>query len=551
VSDTIAVERSTAPQVPSNPVGGPEPFNAATWLVGSRAATAPNRRALLALGPDEPSRSVSYGELQELVLHAAAALVAAGVRAEERLLLVMADTPELVALFLAGLHIGAVPVPVNTMLTGKDLAALAADSRCRLLAVSAEYAAAAVPPASSPYLHDVVVVGGDLPSPVPARVRRWEQFLADADDSARQAVAQPYPTVADSPGFWLYTSGTTGTPKGAIHRHGSLRSTAETYATDVLDIRPDDVCFSAAKFFFAYGLGNSLTFPMSVGASTILDRGRAKPASSAQILLEHRPTLFFGVPVVYAGLLASDIPPDTFASVRLCLSAGEAMPAELCRRFMDRFGVQLLDGIGSTEALHIFLSNRPGRVKPGTTGEPVAGYELRLEDVDGNQVPDGEPGDLYVRGDSNASGYWCRTDITRRVFRGPWLRTGDTYVRSGDGYYTAMGRSDDVLKAGGIWVSPAEVEDRLLQHDDVEQVAVVGVPDAAGLDKPVACVVLRPGSTASPQELIEFCRGGLAAFKRPREIILIEELPRTTTGKVQRFKAREMAVAHLTDDDAV
>jgi benzoate-CoA ligase family protein len=526
---------------------GVEIFNAASWLLDRNAEANPNRRALLSIGPGSDLQAHSYAELQTLVRRTAAALVAAGVRAEERLLLCMADTPELVATFLAGLHIGAVPVPVNTMLTGKDLGVLAADSRAGVFVVTAEFLDAAAVPASSPYLRDVVLVGGRLDADVPARVRDWNQFLAagDADTDATAAVAAPYPTVADSPGFWLYTSGTTGTPKGAMHRHGSLRSTADTYARDVLGIRPDDVCFSVAKLFFAYGLGNSLTFPFSVGASTILDRARPTPADTAEILTRHRPSMFFGVPVMYAGLLAADVPRDAFASVRLCLSAGEAMPAELCRRFMDRFGVQLLDGIGSTEALHIFLSNRAGRVRAGTTGEPVAGYDLRLEDDEGTPVPDGEPGNLYVRGDSIATGYWSRTEITRRVFRGEWLRTGDTYVRDTDGYYTAMGRSDDVLKSGGIWVSPAEVEDRLLQHDAVSEAAVVSVPDEAGLAKPVACVVLRPGGIADADELIAFCREGLAAFKRPRHILVLDQMPRTATGKLQRFKVREFALARL------
>jgi len=526
----------------------PEPFNAATWLLHGQAAADPRRCALRVAGADEPGETISYGELSSLVRRTAAALVAAGVRPEERLLLCMADTPELVALFLAGLHVGAVPVPVNTMLTGKDLVVLARDSRARMLAVTSEFTEAAVAPAASPDLRDVVVIGAErLPAAVPARVTDWDSFLAggDADPDAQRATAEPSPTVADSPGFWLYTSGTTGTPKAAMHRHSSLRSTAETYARDVLGIRPDDVCFSAAKLFFAYGLGNSLTFPFSVGGGTVLDRNRATAGRAAEIVRRYRPTLFFGVPVVYRGLLEADLPADTFASVRLCASAGEALPAELCRRFTQRFGVEVLDGIGSTEALHIFLSNRPGRVRPGTTGEPVAGYELRLEDDEGREVPDGTPGNLFVRGESNATGYWCRTEATRRVFRGPWLRTGDTYVRDADGYYTPMGRSDDVLKAGGIWVSPAEVEDRLGQHEAVAQAAVVGIPDAAGLDRLVACVVLRPGHAVEAAELIAFCRQGLAAFKRPREVLVLDTLPITATGKVQRFRLREMAVARL------
>jgi benzoate-CoA ligase family protein len=356
----------------------------------------------------------------------------------------------------------------------------------------------------------------------------------------------PYPTVPDSPAFWLYTSGTTGTPKGAMHRHGSLRDTAETYARDVLAIGPDDVTFSVAKFFFAYGLGNTMTFPFSVGAATVLDRARPSPAGTLRILREHRPTLFFGGPTYYAALLAAGLPADTFAGVRECVSAGEAFPASLMERFTATFGVEMLDGIGSTEMLHIFISNRPGRVRPGTSGELVAGYEARIQDDDGRPVPDGTPGHLYVRGSSAASGYWCRTEVTRRVFQGPWVRTGDTYVRSPDGYYASMGRTDDIIKSGGIWVSPTEVEERLRQHPDVNLVVVVSLPDADGLDKPVACVVRTPGSAATVEELVGFCRDGLAAFKRPRHLLLFDELPTTATGKLQRFRIRELALEKLS-----
>jgi benzoate-CoA ligase family protein len=328
-----------------------------------------------------------------------------------------------------------------------------------------------------------------------------------------------------------------------MHRHGSLRATADTYAADVLGIRPDDVCYSAAKLFFAYGLGNSLTFPFSAGARTVLDAARATPARLAAVLQQTRPTLFFAAPTAYAAMLAADVPRDALSSVRLCVSAGEAFPADLYRRFQDRFGVELLDGIGSTEALHIFLSNRPGRVKPGTTGEVVAGYELRIEDADGNPVPDGEPGGLWVRGDSVATGYWCRSAVTRRVFRGEWLRTGDIYSRDADGYYTCLGRTDDVMKASGLWVSPTEVETRLREHPGVEQAVLVAVPDADGLDKPVACVVARKGDAPTEAELIEFCRAGLASFKRPRRVLFLTAFPLTATGKVQRFRLREYALA--------
>jgi len=532
------------------PAGG-ELFNAASWLLGRPAADNPGKIAVTAVAADGTATEVSYGELEQRAWQAAAALSAAGIRAEERLLLCLADGPDLLALFLGGLYLGAVPVPVSTMATRADLATLARDSRARLLAVSAEFVPAAVDAAGLPSVREVVVCGetADLaPLLVPdraaaGRVRTMDAFLAAAGPADVAAARAAEPTIADSPAFWLYTSGTTGTPKAAMHRHGSLRATADTYAADVLGIGPDDVCYSAAKLFFAYGLGNSLTFPFSAGARTVLDAARATPARLAAVLQQTRPTLFFAAPTAYAAMLAADVPRDALSSVRLCVSAGEAFPADLYRRFQDRFGVELLDGIGSTEALHIFLSNRQGRVKPGTSGEVVAGYELRIEDADGNPVPDGEPGGLWVRGDSVATGYWCRSAVTRRVFRGEWLRTGDIYSRDADGYYTCLGRTDDVMKASGLWVSPTEVETRLREHPAVEQAVLVAVPDADGLDKPVACVVAKAGAEPTEAELIEFCRAGLASFKRPRRVLFLTAFPLTATGKVQRFRLREYALA--------
>jgi benzoate-CoA ligase family protein len=533
---------AASPQ-PTPPTG--ELFNAAEWLVTRTARAAPDRRAITAVGLDGDVRTLTYGGLDEEVRRVAAALVASGVRPEERLLLCMGDSPELLTAFLAGLRIGAVPVPVSTMLKPKDIAVLATDSRARLVALSAEFADLAPAVSGCRDLADVVVLtDGDLPAVEGAQVRGWDAFLAAGADF-REAVAEPYPTVADSPAFWLYTSGTTGTPKGAMHRHGSLRDTAETYARDVLAIGPDDVTFSVAKFFFAYGLGNTLTFPFSVGASVVLDRSRPSPAGTARVLREHRPTLFFAGPTYYAALLAAGLPPDTFAGVRACVSAGEAFPAALFERFTSTFGVEMLDGIGSTEMLHIFISGRPGRTRPGSTGEIVAGYEARILDDDGAPVPDGTPGNLWVRGSSAATGYWSRTAVTRRVFQGEWVRTGDTYVRSADGYYSSLGRTDDIIKAGGIWVSPTEVEERLRASPEVNQVVVVSVPDETGLDKPVACVVLVPGSTATSEDLVGFCREGLAAFKRPRHILVFDELPTTATGKLQRFRVRELALERL------
>jgi benzoate-CoA ligase family protein len=520
-------------------------FNAAQWLVTRNALATPDRRAITAVDLDGSVRTLSYAELDQAVRRAAAALLASGVRPEERLLLCMGDTPELLTAFLAGLWVGAVPVPVSTMLTPKDIAALATDSRARLVALSAEFAGLGSAVGGCRDVADVVVVtDGDLPEVTGARVRTWDAFLA-AGAGDLGGVAEPYPTVADSPAFWLYTSGTTGTPKGAMHRHGSLRDTAETYARDVLAIGPDDVTFSVAKFFFAYGLGNTLTFPFSVGGSVVLDRSRPSPAGTLRVLQQHRPTLFFAGPTYYAALLAAGLPPDAFASVRACVSAGEAFPAALFGRFTSTFGVEMLDGIGSTEMLHIFISGRPGRTRAGSTGEVVAGYEARILDDDGAPVPDGTPGNLWVKGSSAATGYWSRMAVTRRVFQGEWVRTGDTYVRTADGYFTSLGRTDDIIKAGGIWVSPTEVEERLRAHPGVAQVVVVSVPDVEGLDKPVACVVLAPGAAVGRDDLVAWCRDGLAAFKRPRHVLVFDELPTTATGKLQRFRIRELAVERL------
>jgi benzoate-CoA ligase family protein len=539
------VDTAPAAPAPQPAVAGPEEFNAAAWLVTRHAVATPDRRAITAIDLDGSTRTLSYGELEQDVVRFAAALIASGVRPEERLLLCMGDTPELLTAFLAGLRIGAVPVPVSTMLKPQDIAALAADSRARVVALSSEFADLGGAVAGSRDLADVVVLtDGALPEVPGVRVRTWNSFVAAGSDFTEQA-AEPYPTVADSPAFWLYTSGTTGTPKAAMHRHGSLRDTAETYARDVLAIGPNDVTFSVAKFFFAYGLGNTLTFPFAVGASTVLDRSRPSPAGTLKVLREQRPTLFFAGPTYFAALLAAGLPRDAFAGVRACVSAGEAFPPALFERFTGTFGVEMLDGIGSTEMLHIFISGRPGRTRAGATGEIVPGYEAKIVDDDGGPVPDGTPGNLYVKGASAATGYWSRMDVTRRVFQGEWVRTGDTYVRSADGFYTSLGRTDDIIKAGGIWVSPTEVEERLRAHPQVNQVVVVSVPDEAGLDKPVACVVLLPDATTGTDELMSFCRDGLAAFKRPRNILLFDELPTTATGKLQRFRVRELAVERL------
>lgn len=512
-------------------------FNAAHYLVDRHVEAGEGDRTAVISGPTR----LSYAELRDQSSAFAAGLRALDVRTGERVLFVCSDRPELLVGLLGAWRHGAVAVPVSTMLTGPELAKVVVDSGARMVVATPEFGdAVTVAVQSAPELAHVVTVEGAQVRTTGAQLTTWDGLLAAGSWQAGSVVASA-DTEQDSPALWLYTSGTTGTPKGAMHRHANIRAVCETYGRDVLRVRRDDVCFSVAKLFFAYGLGNAALFPLSVGATAVLEPRRPSPAVVAEVVRETQPTLFFAGPTFFAALLAADLPGDTFRSVRLCASAGEALPASLYGRFTQRFGVDILDGIGSTEALHIFLSNTEGRVRPGTTGTPVPGYDIELRDEHGRPVPDDTPGALFVRGDSLASGYWCRTDATRLVFQGEWLATGDTYSRSADGYYTCLGRSNDLLKAGGIWVSPTEVEDRLLRHPAVVEAAVVGVPDSNELDKPVAYVVLAAGAAADEAELVAWCRDGLAAFKRPRAVVVVDELPKTATGKIQRFRLREQA----------
>lgn len=519
-----------------------ETFNAGVYLL-DRQLDAGRGDHLAVTGP---GGDVTYAQLAALVHAAAAGLAELGLRPEERVVLFSADRAEMLAMFLAGLRMGAVPVPVSTMYLDTELAELLHDSRARMLFTSPEFADTARAALEKVPSVATVIVTDDVPvDKRPIGVTRlshtWSELLAAGEGKASPV----YDSWTESPAFWLYTSGTTGIPKAAMHRHGSIAYVAEHYGQQVLGITPEDRCFSIAKLFFAYGLGNSALFPLSVGATTVLDPVRPTPQSVATRIAEHKPTLFYGVPTFFAGVLTADLPPDTFAGVRLATSAGEALPAELYRRFTERFGVEIIDGIGSTEALHIFLSNYPGQVRPGTTGRAVPGYDLRLVDDTGAEVPQGTPGNLQIRGGSLTTGYWCRTETTRNAFVGDWMRTGDTYVQDDDGFYSCLGRSNDMIKAGGIWVSPAEVEACLLKHPSVAQAAVVAVPDETGLDKPVACVVAAPGHTIDAEALIEACRAELAAFKRPRTVLEFETLPTTATGKLRRFAVRDEALLRL------
>jgi benzoate-CoA ligase family protein len=512
-------------------------FNACTYLLDRRVEAGDADRVAV-VGADA---TLTYGQLLDRVQRTAAVLRDLGLQPEQRLLMFMADGAAFVGVYLAALRMGAVPVPASTMLHADDLAELLVDSRARFLAYTPEFTTTvAAAAAAAPELVGVLAAGGG-------------EGGASIDLDAAVATASPdatvYPTDDDSPAFWLYTSGTTGRSKAAMHRHGSVRVVCETYASQVLGIRPDDRCLSAAKAFFAYGLGNSVLFPLSVGASAVLEPSPSKPELMVDRMRRHGVTLFFGGPTFFANMLRAELPTDAIKGVRLAASAGEALPATLYNRWTSHFGVDILDGIGMTEMLHIFLSNREGDVRPGSTGVAVPGYELRILDDDGLPVAPGLPGTLYVRGDSTAIGYWSRYDASRQVFQGEWLRTGDTYVRDADGYYTCLGRTGDMLKASGIWVSPAEVEARLLAHSAVGQAIVVAAPDDDGLEKPVAFVILNAGHAATEDELIGFCRDGLPSFKRPRRIVFVGGYPMTATGKIRRVELRAAAATVLITPD--
>ncbi len=495
-------------------------WNASEWLLDRHVRDGEGKRSALR-SVNEPN--LSYSDLLTRVESMAAGLRGRGISGGDRVVLALLDSPEFTISFLACLRIGAVAAPVNPLLPWRDLAVIVEDAEAPLVLISAERAA------GSEELDVVRLVTG---------TSDW------GDTATTQGDGSPADTDADSPGFWLCTSGSTGRPKLAMHRHGDLRVSAETYARSILDISPDDRFFSVGPMFHAYGLGNSLTFPMSVGALTILEAARPpSPTRVAEVVRQHQPSLFFGIPAFYAALNASDIPDDTFRSVRLAVSAAEALPAETWHRFHDRFGVEILDGIGSTEMTHIFLSNRAGSVRPGTTGAAVKGYDVRIVDDNGTDREDEVPGHLWVRGDSAASGYYRNPDATEATFGlgGGWVRTGDTYVRDKEGTYTYLGRSDDMLRVGGEWVAPAEVEATIIEHPSVLEVAVVGQVDDRGITRPVAYVVAKPGLSVDEAGVIEHCRNRLAGYKRPAKVIVMDALPKTATGKIQRFKLRQTA----------
>ena len=482
---------------------------------------------------------MSYSQLADAIKRVAALLIAAGIRREERVLLLMHDCADWPVSFLGALYAGIVPVAVNTLLTTEDYAYMLTHSRAQAVLASNALlptlqAAMAITQAEGN--NEVRAIYVSHPSgELPAGMEPLHAAMARHAPQTQCASTAP-----DDPGFWLYSSGSTGRPKGTVHTHANPYWTAQLYGTPVLGIQESDVCFSAAKLFFAYGLGNALTFPLSVGATTVLMAERPTPDAVFKRWREQKPTVFFGAPTGFAGMLASpNVPAKDEVALRLTSSAGEALPADLGERFKRHFGVDIIDGIGSTEMLHIYLSNIPGQVRYGTTGWPVPGYEIELRGDSGAPVPDGEPGDLYISGPSAALVYWGNREKSRETFQGAWTKSGDKYVRNADGSYTYSGRTDDMLKVSGIYVSPFEVEATLMQHEAVLESAVIGVADAEGLTKAKAFVVLKAGRSASEAELQAFVKSRLAPYKYPRSITFLAELPKTATGKIQRFKLRD------------
>ncbi len=516
----------------------PEKFNAAVYFMDRNLQAGRGDR--IAVRHEE--RSYTYRDIATLANRWGIVLRKLGLEAERRMALLCLDSPEFIAGFFGAIRVGVVPVPLNTLLRLAEYEYLLNDSRARLLLVHRELWEPLAPLRDRcRSLRHVVVIGGS-----PGGCLAYDDLMRQAKDEC-----EPADTSRDDVAFWLYSSGSTGFPKGTVHLQHDMVCSARGMGQGVLGLTAEDVTFSAAKLFFAYGLGNNLYFPFSVGASAVLYPGRPLPDAIFEVIRQSRPTVFYAVPTLYGTMLhlaerrAETEGPgpvrDLMRSVRCCVSAGEPLPVAIFQRWQRLFGMEILDGIGSTEMLQTFISNRPGRVRPGSSGEVVPGYVARIVDEEGRDVPSGMVGDLWVRGDSAAAFYWNRHQQSKETFHGEWVRTGDRYSRDADGYFWHAGRSDDMLKVGGIWVSPIEVENALLAHPDVLECAVVGAKDGDGMVKPKAFVVLKDRIPPTPEQadrLKAFVKESIAPFKYPRWLEFVAELPKTATGKIQRFKLR-------------
>jgi benzoate-CoA ligase family protein len=507
----------------------PERVNASTILDRNLDAGRGEKVSLLT-----EERSVTYGELAELTAGVAAYLRELSIAREQRVLMILDDSPAFPATFLGAMRIGAVPVPVNPMDRIDNYLYYLEDSYARLLVIEASLLPGLEPALAQRPDLDVLVVGDDTGDRFPS----FEAIVADR----KGELPAPLDTHRDDAAFWLYSSGSTGRPKGVVHRHEDIGVTVETYGRHVLRTTEEDVCYSTTKLFHAYGLGNGLSFPLSVGACSVLRRGRALPDRIFETVRNTHPTLFFSVPALYAAMLkTSTLAAADFSGVRACISAAEPLPAAVLERWQQSTGVPILDGIGSTELLHIYCSNTLEDVTPGTSGRPVPGYELALLGEQGRPVSPGEAGDLLVRGASCAAAYWHQSEKTRRCMRGEWFYTGDRYVMTEDGHYAYQGRADDMIKVGGLWVSPADVEACLVRHEAVSEAAVIGVTmdDVSRIKAFVICAAPPADHEALTEELRHWCKHHLRRYEYPHVVEFVEDLPRTPTGKVQRYKLRE------------
>ena len=528
--NTVSVDRAPTPSVIKySPV-----FNVATAMIdrhldegkGSYPAII-NADASPGTGPAEP---VTYQMLAEQVNRCGNLLRSLTPEPGSRILMVVKDCPEFFYIFWGAIKAGLIPVPLNTLLRADDYRFMIEDSECAGLVYSPEYQSEVDPALAASGHQPGFILCTEGPNGMTGLLGDYSPHL------------DPAPTTADTECFWLYSSGSTGRPKGAVHRHLDIVATCVHYAEDALGMIQEDVCFSAAKLFFAYGLGNAMTFPLWVGGTTVLSSQRPSPDMTFQIIEDHKPTIYFGVPTLYAAQLRTlEEGARDFSSVRCCVSAGEALPADIFRRWQEKTNTLILDGIGSTEALHIFISNTLADHRSGTSGKPVPGYRVKILNDEGKPVPPGEAGRLLVQGDSTSSRYWNNPQKTAETMADGWLNTGDTYFEDSDGYFVYCGRSDDMLKVGGIWCSPVEIENRLIEHPKVLEAAVVGRPDTDELIKPEAFVVLNQAGDASTvlaDDLLRHCQERLARYKYPRWVNFVDELPKTATGKIQRFRLR-------------